>query len=165
MHHLKSTLILRNLNTVMAMRKGGSQDEHEPGGDDDYYSDDDGLDEDEHSYSEEEVEESDDEDEDHCGADDDDDDYEDVDDIDMMYGDQIHLENPDRAISFLNQGSTYISELLESVRWMVTKGEALINAPTKIAPDVKDLLMMLDAERPGKGKPGIEAASTVSRFD
>ncbi|KAJ3070925.1 transcriptional repressor general negative regulator of transcription subunit 4 [Podochytrium sp. JEL0797] len=69
------------------------------------------------------------------------DDYEDVDEPDGG------IENPDRALTFLNQGSSYISELLDSVRWMVSKGEALINSPTYVSPEVTQLLCTLDAER------------------
>ncbi|KAI8607024.1 hypothetical protein BC830DRAFT_219903, partial [Chytriomyces sp. MP71] len=69
---------------------------------------------------------------------DDDSQYEDIDDFDA--GGDLYLEDPDRAISFLNQGSTYISELLYSVRWMVAKGEQLIQNPTPVSSEVKALL-------------------------
>ncbi|KAJ3143160.1 transcriptional repressor general negative regulator of transcription subunit 4 [Physocladia obscura] len=79
-------------------------------------------------------------------AEENDDEYEDIDTEE--YGGDLHLEDPDRAITFLNQGSTYISELLESVRWMVAKGESLINSPTHVSPEVKGLLLAMEAEYP-----------------
>ncbi|KAJ3196194.1 hypothetical protein HDU82_001866 [Entophlyctis luteolus] len=83
-------------------------------------------------------------------------------DADFEYGEKEESEydvdlqtvDPDRSIAFLNQGAAYISELLESVHWMVEKGQNLIDSPPNVSPAVIELMATLEAENPWEpGKP------------